>query len=638
MGKLFVRVCGLALAVTLIFGKAGAATNEIVLPASVPDPLEPFNRAMWAVNRVMLVDVVKPSGRAYRFVVRPPVRRGLGNFGRNLLYPERAFNHLLQARWAGAGTETERFFCNSVVGVGGFFDVASKWKIPKSDADFGQTFGTWGWRPNFFLMIPFLGPSNDRDAVGLTVGAFANPVTYFTPWAYIPYFIDYNDLADSVEDYARFIQAEMDPYALTQYAWTFARENHVANFQVTGKIDQPSLETLQYVYFTYDDPEFPARAQTGSAFIPTTRRRLKYTYWLQPGSAPVMYIVPGLGSHRLAESSIALAELAYKNGFSAVSISSPFNAEFMENASTAITPGYTPVDGADLRQALTAIDGSLKFNHPGRLGLRGLMGYSMGAYETLYLAAQSNRVDSIYFDRYVAINTPVRLIYSANELDDFYRAPLGWPAATRTAQIENTFLKVAALSQMTLRPSLQLPFDAVESRFLIGLTFRFTLRDIIYDSQRRHNEGVLRRAFHPWDRSALYDEIMQYSYNDYFAKFVVPAYQRRGINLTDPKTLEAAGDLRTYAGGLRSNNKVRLVGTEDDFLLSADDLSWLQATFPTNQITLFPRGGHLGNLANPAMQRSVLRAMEDLRPVPQTKKVLEQPEQRSEGAPPPSLP
>ncbi|HWD19424.1 MAG TPA: VacJ family lipoprotein [Verrucomicrobiae bacterium] len=627
------------LTIALLAVPAAAATNEVVLPASVPDPLEPFNRAMWGLNRALLLHVIKPTAPPYRFVVRPPVRRGIANFGRNMLYPERAFNHLLQGRWSGAGIETERFLANSVVGVAGLFDVATKWGIGKSDADFGQTFGVWGWHPQFFLMLPFFGPSNDRDAVGLAAQAASNPMTYFTPFAYIPYFVDYNNIADGVEDYARFSQAEMDPYALAQYAWTFARENRVADYHVTGEIDQPSLETLQYVYFSYDDPEFPARAKTGSAYIEATHRTLKFTYWLQPHQAPVVYIIPGLGSHRLAESSIALAELVYKNGFSAVSISSPFNSEFMENAATAEVPGFTPVDGEDLRHALAQVDRALERKHPGRLGSRGVMGYSMGAYETLYLAATAtNQTDSVAFDRYVAINTPVRLIYGAEQLDNFYEAPLGWPAPERTHDIENTFLKVAGLSQMTIRPSTQLPFDAIESRFLIGLTYRFILRDIIYDSQSRHNQGVLKRAIKPMDRRSLYDEIMQYSYLDYFRQFVVPAYRERGVDLQDPKTLAAADDLRTYSAGLRSNREVRLVGTYDDFLLSHDDLTWMQSTFPTNQITLFPQGGHLGNLANPAVQRRVLAALEELRSVPQTKRVLTRPTDRAHAAAPPKVP
>ena len=105
----------------------------------------------------------------------------------------------------------------------------------------------------------------------------------------------------------------------------------------------------------------------------------------------MVYIVPGLGSHRLAETSLALAELVYKNGFSVVSISSPFNSEFMEHASTAAMPAYLPVDGHDLHVALTEIDRRLNASYPGRLGDRALMGYSMGAFESLFIAATGRR-------------------------------------------------------------------------------------------------------------------------------------------------------------------------------------------------------------------------------------------------------
>ena len=48
------------------------------------------------------------------------------------------------------------------------------------------------------------------------------------------------------------------PYSEIQYAWTFARANRVANFQVKGKPDAASLETLESVFFTFKDPEFPS--------------------------------------------------------------------------------------------------------------------------------------------------------------------------------------------------------------------------------------------------------------------------------------------------------------------------------------------------------------------------------------------
>jgi ABC-type transporter lipoprotein component MlaA/pimeloyl-ACP methyl ester carboxylesterase len=640
------------------------AVETVVLPQSVPDPLEPFNRAMWGLNKGLMTGVVKPTGRVYRFVVRRPVRTGISNFGRNLTYPGRLINNLLQGKWSGARDESYRFVCNSTVGVAGFFDVASKWKIQKSDADFGQTFGQWGWKPVCFLMLPILGPSNERDTVGLAADTAANPLlyvapydfvasnplTYLGPYTWLAYTVMYNNFSDSVDETVRFSQAEMDPYSEVQYAWTFARENRVANFQVKGKQDAASLETLESVFFTFKDPEFPDRGKTRSVLIPATGRKLKFTFWLQPGKANVVYIVPGLGSHRLAETSIALAELVFDNGFSAVVVSSPFNYEFMEHASTAAMPAYLPVDGQDLHVALTEIDRRLHALYPNRLGNRALMGYSMGAFQSLFIAATgptnqycvvtkgrvlrflegkqgvqevriapvTNQLPLIQFDRFVAINTPIRMAFGISKLDEFYRAPLSWPDTNRTDNIENTFLKVAALSKLTLTPRSSLPFNAIESKFLIGMTFRFILRDVIYSSQQRDNQGVLHHPVWNWRREPVYREILRYSYQDYFEKFVIPYYQARGLASPVAETLETADDLRTYATSLHADPDVRVIVNQNDFLLADDDLTWLHATFAPEQLTVFPQGGHLGNLSNPVVQKAIMAALTPMRP-PDTK-------------------
>jgi ABC-type transporter lipoprotein component MlaA len=607
-----------------------------------------------------MTDVVKPTSRVYRFVVVKPVRTGIGNFGNNLLYPGRLINNLLQGKWTGARDESYRFVCNTTVGVAGFWDVATKWNIPKSDADFGQTFGKWGWQPHFFIMLPIFGPSNDRDTVGLAADTAANPLlyiapyrfdvnkplTYLGPYTYFSFAVLYNNLADSVGEYVRFSQAEADPYSEIQYAWTFARANRVADFQVKGKQDEASLETLESVFFTFKDPEFPSHGMTRSVRISATGRNLKFTYWLQPGKANVVYIVPGLGSHRLADNSLALAELVYKNGFSAVCISSPYNSEFMENAATAALPAYLPVDAHDVHVALTEIDHGLHRLYPDRLGNRALMGYSLGAIQTMFIAATgptnrydvrtkgsawnflqgkkgvqavridaiTNRLPLIHFDRFVAINTPVRMAQGISKLDEFYRAPLDWPASNRTDNIENTFLKVATLSQGTLTPQTTLPFSAIESKFLIGLTFRLKLRDMIYSSQRRNNQGVLQHPLHDFRRDPAYQEILQYSFQDYFEKFAIPYYRTNGLAGPTAETMTKDGDLRTYETGLRANPDVRVIVNQNDFLLTDDDLAWLHATFATNQLTVFATGGHLGNLFNPAVQKSILAALTPMRP------------------------
>lgn len=615
-----------------ITGPANPPAQTVVLPPGTPDPLEPFNRAVWEFNKGLMIHVVRPTAKGYRTVVAKPVRTGIGNMGTNITYPDRLINNMLQGKWKGARDETCRFLINSTVGIAGFWDVASKWKIPKSPADFGQTFGQWGWKANFFLMLPLFGPSNDRDAVGLAADyatqpmiyfspytlEFENPLTYTGPYNYFTYGVAYNNLTDVVDGYARFSEAEMDPYSELAYVWTFVTANRVANFQVTGKQDPSSLETLESVFFTYKNPEFPDLAKTRSVLIPTTGRNLKFTYWLQPGKkSRLVYIVPGLGSHRLAETAMALAELVYSNGYTAVTVSSPFNSEFIDNASTADVPGYLPVDGSDLAVALAQIDHRLNEIYPGRFEGKELMGYSMGAFETLYLAAQerTNKTPAIQFDRFLAVDTPVRLLHGVKELDDFYDAPLAWPPDVRTVNMENTFLKVADLSKNKLTPRTTLPFDAIESQFLIGATFRFILRDIIYSTQRRHDLGVLHQPVRYFRRDSLYREIMRYSFADYFQDFVVPYY--RGFGMTSPQEkLQKAGDLRSYDAALRDDPKIRVTVNENDFLLAPEDLAWLHDTFPPDQLTVFPEGGHLGNLGNPQVQKTILTGLSVLPPPP----------------------
>jgi ABC-type transporter lipoprotein component MlaA/pimeloyl-ACP methyl ester carboxylesterase len=612
--------------------------ETVVLPESVPDPLERVNRVFWEFNKGVMMGVVKPTAKVYRFIVRKPVRTRIGNFGKNITYPGRLINNLLQGKWSGARDETYRFLCNTTVGLAGIHDVATKWKIPKSEADFGQTFGQWGWKPQCYLMLPIFGPSNERDALGHVTDTAANPLTYLTPYrfrasepvtyvspyTYYSHAVMYNNLTDTVDEYARFSESEMDAYSKLQYAWTFVRENRVADFQVKGEQDEASLETLQSVFFTFKDPEFPNHGKTQSVLIPATGKKLKFTFWLQPGKAPVVYIIPGLGSHRLAETASALAELVYDNGFSAVCVSSPYNYEFMEHASAAALPAYTPVDAHDLHAALTQIDQQLGARYSTRLGSRALMGYSMGAFQSLFIAStqSTNQAPLVKFDRYVGIHPPVRLLYGVSKLDEFYNAPLTWSSGQRTTNIENTFLKVAALSKNSLmpQPSLSLPFDAVESKFLIGLVFRYALRDVIFSSQQRNNQGVLEHRIKRFKRDPVYREILRYSYKDYFEKFLTPYYQTRGIDLSAPDVLEKANDLRTYAAGLQANPNIRLIVNRNDFLLPDEDMEWLRTIFPPGQLKIFEQGGHLGNLSNTNVQKAILGGLEDLKPTQQKSK------------------
>ncbi len=589
-------------------GKKNQIAHPTPIPDSLADPFEPLNRGMWAVNKGLLTGVIEPSGRVYRTVVPKPVRSSITDFSRNITYPGRFINHALQGRWAGAGDETLRFVCNTTVGIGGIFDVASKWKMPKSEADFSQTFGTWGWKPNSFLVLPFFGPSDDRHAIGLGADELAAPWNYKAPYTYASYGSAYNEVTGVSEEALRLTRSETDSYALVKYAWTYATKDQKPDWTLRGPVDVPTLQTLGAVRISYQGPDFLNQGKDISVRIPSTGRKLKFNYWLQKETAPLVYISPGLSSHRLSQTTLSLAEYLYNNGYSVVTTTSVFHPEFMENASTTALPIYPPVDSNDLLVALTEADHALAAKYPGKFGKRALVGCSMGGFLTLRLAAYESRTapELLHFDRYVAIDAPVDVIHGERIVDDYLNAPMAWPAAQRQELVNNSLHKAAAIGALNSAASDVPPFDAVESKYLLGLTFRITLRDIVFSSQMRNNMGVLHTPLSKWRREPAYQEIMDISYKDYFLNFAVPYYKQRGISM---EQILRERNLRSHESLLRRQPKIRLLVNRNDFLLPAKDLSWLKSTFRPSQLTVFPDGGHLGNLAAPPVQKAVLNAL-----------------------------
>jgi phospholipid-binding lipoprotein MlaA len=162
----------------IIAGLAGCAANPAKHPASPHDPLQGFNRGVFKFNDALDRGVAKPVAKAYRAVTPQPVRTGIGNFIANLRMPLTLVNDLLQGKVRAAWSDTGRLLLNTTMGIGGLFDVATKAGIDHNDEDFGQTLGAWGVPAGPFLMIPFLGPSDMRDAPTRVADAFANPATY----------------------------------------------------------------------------------------------------------------------------------------------------------------------------------------------------------------------------------------------------------------------------------------------------------------------------------------------------------------------------------------------------------------------------------------------------------------------------
>jgi len=142
------------------------------------DPWERMNRATYRFNDVLDRAIAKPIATAYVKVAPQPVRTGVTNFFHNLDGPLVIVNDVLQLKFRPAGRDLTRFVLNTTIGLGGLLDPASTAGLERGDEDFGQTFGYWGAGPGPFLVLPVLGPSDVRDAIGLIPAEFTDPVHY----------------------------------------------------------------------------------------------------------------------------------------------------------------------------------------------------------------------------------------------------------------------------------------------------------------------------------------------------------------------------------------------------------------------------------------------------------------------------
>jgi len=131
------------------------------------DPIESFNRQVFEFNDVVDRAILKPVAQAYQFVLPEPVRDCISNIFSNFREPSNAVNNLLQGKPVDAVSDTCRFVVNTTIGLAGCFDPARSMGLEKHNEDFGQTLGRWGIGTGPFLVVPILGPSTLRDAIGI---------------------------------------------------------------------------------------------------------------------------------------------------------------------------------------------------------------------------------------------------------------------------------------------------------------------------------------------------------------------------------------------------------------------------------------------------------------------------------------
>ncbi|MEO5703047.1 MAG: VacJ family lipoprotein [Gammaproteobacteria bacterium] len=192
------------------------------------DPFEGFNRSIFSFNEGVDRHILKPVAISYKNNIPQPVRTGVSNFFSNLAYPTVVINDVLQGKFSQGMADISRFVTNTIFGVAGIFDVATRWELPAHKEDFGQTFAMWGIGEGPYLVLPLLGPSNPRDGVGSILDYQANIISYYqdTAGRNVARSLNAVDERSNLLSAGRILdQAAFDPYIFTREAYRQRRLN-----------------------------------------------------------------------------------------------------------------------------------------------------------------------------------------------------------------------------------------------------------------------------------------------------------------------------------------------------------------------------------------------------------------------------
>ena len=170
-------------AAAVLSSLTGCATRSSSPPEAAAvgehdDPLEPLNRKIFAFNEFIDRILLRPIAKVYVKVIPHNVRGSIHDALVNTRQPVIMLNEVLQGNPRHLGISLKRFAINTTIGMGGLVDVASRWHIPREKADFGETLYHWGVPSGPYLVLPVLGPSNPRDAIGMAIDSYIDPLTF----------------------------------------------------------------------------------------------------------------------------------------------------------------------------------------------------------------------------------------------------------------------------------------------------------------------------------------------------------------------------------------------------------------------------------------------------------------------------
>ncbi|HYE35536.1 alpha/beta hydrolase [Methylocaldum sp.] len=347
--------------------------------------------------------------------------------------------------------------------------------------------------------------------------------------------------------------------------------------------------------------------------------KLRVRYSPQPGPAPLIFLLPGFGGSAYSGAARYVAQLLTDHGFQVLSLPSPFHWNFTLAASGSALPGLTERDSEDLYRAMQSALNMVRERFHPEITRIGLIGLSHGALSAAYLSKLDSERKKIGFDTTLLVNPPIDLPgaihtidrladleqrYTAKERSDIQAYAVGVGSWALSRDIEDADYFAHWDERLRLGDS--------EIRYLIGWTLRQPVGSSLYVSALVHPRmGILQTPITWGYRSVRLEEARSFDLLDYLERVLVPQLEPTSGRKLSFDQLVRESSLTSIASALRDNPKVYLMHNADDFLVSGEDLKFAERIFG-GRATIYPCGGHLGNLWYTQNRQDILAILKPL--------------------------
>ncbi|MDY0205004.1 MAG: serine/threonine protein kinase [Pseudomonas sp.] len=344
-------------------------------------------------------------------------------------------------------------------------------------------------------------------------------------------------------------------------------------------------------------------------------KTFRYRLAKQSGPAPLIFIIAGTGAHYSSSSMEYLKKLFYGAGFHVAQISSPTAYDFMVGASAYATPGYSPQDATDLYSVMRAIK---KQQRNLQVTDWHLTGYSLGGLQAAFVSHLDEQQQAFNFKRVLLINPPVNLYTSVNNLNSLVNTKAVGANETRTfyaLMLDKLTRFFNSKGRFDFNEAVLFEFQNSSEKLtdnelamLIGSAFRFTAADINFTSDLINRRGVItppqKRIYDGTNLTPYFKEALLCDFECYMHQQLLPLWRVHfkhtvlaevAVTDADLDLLNKASSLYALTDYLSNNDKIAVIHNADDIILGRGDIGYLQHTF-AERLTLYPYGGHLGNL------------------------------------------